>query len=204
MQTKGIYYKYISLENPERFLDILLNKRLYMPTYKQMNDPMEGIYATWGMEGSSIHEINSRRLNLRMCCLSKSPNDVLMWSHYANAHKGCCLEVEVRDGDGPYDIEYSSALPKIDNPDDVKGLLCHKNSAWEYENEVRFFKEEGKSSSFLKVNIKKVCFGMNVSPTDYALYRKLIKVVYSDKLEIEQILKSKKREMFTLDGSYHY
>ena len=36
-------YKSISsLEDVERFLDIIKNNRIYYPTYKQLNDPLEG------------------------------------------------------------------------------------------------------------------------------------------------------------------
>ena len=36
-------YKSISnLDDVERFLDIIKNNRIYYPTYKQLNDPLEG------------------------------------------------------------------------------------------------------------------------------------------------------------------
>ena len=35
-------YKFRSLQNLRRFLDILVNKRFYMAHYNEMNDPMEG------------------------------------------------------------------------------------------------------------------------------------------------------------------
>jgi len=41
-----ILYKYRSLEQFEYVLDILLNERLYCSYYKDLNDPLEGIYAS--------------------------------------------------------------------------------------------------------------------------------------------------------------
>lgn len=38
------YYKFRSLENIKRFLDILINERLYAARYDKLNDPMEGSY----------------------------------------------------------------------------------------------------------------------------------------------------------------
>ena len=40
-------YKSISsLEDVERFLDIIKNNRIYYPTYKQLNDPLEHVPVT--------------------------------------------------------------------------------------------------------------------------------------------------------------
>lgn len=36
------FFKYRPLDNFERFLDIVLKKRLYGALYHELNDPMEG------------------------------------------------------------------------------------------------------------------------------------------------------------------
>lgn len=52
-------YKSISsLEDVGRFLDIIRNNRIYYPTYKQLNDPLEGAGFNInipGPAGISIH-----------------------------------------------------------------------------------------------------------------------------------------------------
>lgn len=40
------YFKFRSLSNLKRFLDILVNERLYTSRYDELNDPMEGAYLT--------------------------------------------------------------------------------------------------------------------------------------------------------------
>ena len=37
------FFKYRSLSNLRYFLDILVNKRLYMATYSELNDPWKGL-----------------------------------------------------------------------------------------------------------------------------------------------------------------
>ena len=37
-------YKYRSLSNPERFIKILLDKKLYGSFFDELNDPMEGYF----------------------------------------------------------------------------------------------------------------------------------------------------------------
>ena len=50
-------YKYRSLENFEFFLDILLNKRLYASSYKDLNDAMEGVYYSYGLKKNILKDI---------------------------------------------------------------------------------------------------------------------------------------------------
>lgn len=38
------FYKYRSLSNIRYFLDILIFKRLYLASYSELNDPMEGAF----------------------------------------------------------------------------------------------------------------------------------------------------------------
>lgn len=40
-----LLYKYRSLENLERFLDIIIDRKLYGALYNEMNDPMEALFS---------------------------------------------------------------------------------------------------------------------------------------------------------------
>ena len=76
-----------------------------------------------------------------------SPEDILMWSHYADGHKGYCLEFE-SDLKGEFEVHKVRYRKKYQPLSDiVKGiasdtgialsLLLTKSDRWEYENEVR-------------------------------------------------------------------
>ena len=61
-------YKYKSFENLAYFLDIIVRKRLYGATIKELNDPMEGYFSSeefnneeWSLE--HIHAQHSLKLN---------------------------------------------------------------------------------------------------------------------------------------------
>lgn len=41
---KEVLYKYRGLSNLKRFLEIILNKKLYGALYTELNDPMEGSF----------------------------------------------------------------------------------------------------------------------------------------------------------------
>ena len=77
-------------------------------------------------------------------CLSTGRDDILMWSHYADSHRGICLEF---DGHSEFfarahEVRYLSVRPKI-NPfrqSDVQmteSALLTKAKHWEYEQEWR-------------------------------------------------------------------
>jgi hypothetical protein len=89
-----------------------------------------------------------------ICCLSKVPDSILMWSHYANHHKGVVVEfdtfqdqyTELHDVEKKllgYPIVYQDQMPKIsarngqDGFSAVQSSILTKSLSWKYENEVR-------------------------------------------------------------------
>ena len=89
--------------------------------------------------------------NRGITCFSESDTILLMWSHYADSHKGVCLTFDVeKDRDFfsiPYKVNYPIDYPKIDpfsNNDgkEVQLVLATKSKEWAYEKEVRIVKEK--------------------------------------------------------------
>ena len=86
-----------------------------------------------------------------ICSLTRVPDDILMWSHYADSHKGFCIKL-LDDENEPFiastfPISYSDDYPIV-NPikDDVtlrmKKSLLTKAKHWEYEKEWRIIDHE--------------------------------------------------------------
>lgn len=134
-------YKFRSLQNLRRFLDILVKKRLYMAHYNEMNDPMEGAFLLEESKKHLLNDIWSGKYKKLICCFSTDYRHTLLWSHYADSHQGCCLEVKVTSKLAPCEVHYSQKIPKTDKCDITK-ILTHKSDYWKYENEIRFFKDE--------------------------------------------------------------
>lgn len=76
-------------------------------------------------------------------CLSSEPDNILMWSHYADGHKGYCLKFNTRSVfSKARKIIYPPKPPDIDifttSEDDwFTACLMHKFEMWKYENEYR-------------------------------------------------------------------
>jgi hypothetical protein len=102
-----------------------------------------------------IRQLNDLiKRNLSICCFSETRDSMLMWTHYADQHRGCCLEFDIRhlfvpDGlgpllpvlytDRPFDVTtyYSAIAAGGGNNWAAMIGSCHKTTAWSYEKEWR-------------------------------------------------------------------
>lgn len=119
--------------------------------------------------------------NIGCCCFSESNDHILMWSHYANGHRGFCLEFDTSYTpfrENLFKVTYSSEYPKwkiasiaasTENgfrKDDIRHLL-HKYETWKYEKEWRIFHNEARKLFGYDVEaLKAVHFGLSASFTD--------------------------------------
>ncbi|MCG6537996.1 MAG: DUF2971 domain-containing protein [Syntrophales bacterium LBB04] len=104
-------------------------------------------------------------------CLSECNNNILMWSHYADGHKGFCVEFERKpDNDlGDYDrtrkvrygVEYPVASPLDPKAYDYKFFL--KAANWKYEKEWRLLNERGNAAIPLSARISAIIFGLRMT-----------------------------------------
>lgn len=185
------YYKYRSFEEFERFLDIIVNNRLYGAVYKALNDPMEGKYNKEGLVKDDYENINHHLKRTRICSLlakqehQRFPDDYLMWSHYANSHTGCCIELNItkRYNKGWYlsKVKYQKELPKVDGDikNKINGILSVKTPIWENEHEVRAIRiyEENKfntNSPYYHIKIKAIYLGCKITKDKCDFYKKII------------------------------
>lgn len=135
-------------------------------------------------------------------CFSTSPDNILMWSHYADKHRGFCIEYDftkLKDKNILlllYPVIYSERRPTVpmtlfdlDNlkeiklsnnreviPDIIMALLT-KSKIWDYENEWRIIAmksdlDEQKLNEDIAV---KVYYGANISDNDKELLNEVIK-----------------------------
>lgn len=189
------FYKYRSLKEFERFLDILVNKRLYGVTYKELNDPLEGKFCTAGLKEELFPKIYSALKRTRICSLMQKqknqdfPDDFLMWSHYADSHTGCCIELKLT---GSYNqnweilkVKYGKELPKVTGAnikEDVSQILSIKTEIWDKENEVRaireYAKEEyAKKSEFFHIKVQAVYLGRKIKLNQCKFYARIIHAI---------------------------
>lgn len=150
-------YKFRSCN--EQNFEGLKNESIYFSHLNQLNDIFEGRYEIDDKITDRFTEKLGRRL---VCCLSRGDESIIhnnhyMWTHYADEHKGFCIEynAHILDGFKQYNsknnniqenvwmpIEYTdSYMDPIQQGDnlDIKlaDLISHKNICFEYEKEIR-------------------------------------------------------------------
>ena len=107
-------------------------------------------------------------------CVSTRRDDILMWSHYADSHKGICLEF---DGMSPLmahaqKVNYSLKRDPInpyadDNMIAMEKSMLTKSEHWAYEAEWRLFryKEDLGAAQFRPANLTGIILGA-LAPRD--------------------------------------
>jgi len=79
-------------------------------------------------------------------CLTEVNDDVLMWGHYADGHRGVCLDFTPANApqffEDAYDITYSPHYPQLNwfrmgDEERARAAFLTKSSLWQYEREWR-------------------------------------------------------------------
>src|SRR5262252_300566 len=89
----------------------------------------------------------------RIYCLSTRPDCPLMWGHYADHHRGVCLEFNVQTPDfcQAIQVDYSSEYPQFSLADGTDISPFHSKSAdWSYEREYRLIAQEASEALGLR------------------------------------------------------
>jgi hypothetical protein len=148
----------------------LLTQKLHFSHPSTWNDPLE--------EGAFRPKLDSE---MRYACFATNKNEkaqnieekdmlqnILMWSHYAESHKGICIEYEYSIT-GNHDLLPIKYLTKSEINDDKLryGLPEWKQDFWSYESEYRMLAAPGLETN---LNYK----GINIPYSEIALKIKAI------------------------------
>jgi hypothetical protein len=112
-------------------------------------------------------------------CLSRNFDSPLMWSHYADQHRGVCIEYDVSmlKPHELHEVSYGTSREVLtsqlrdfifENSESArnaidKACLLTKASEWRYESEWRMLGQLGSQAS--PVKLKSIIFGMNCPST---------------------------------------
>lgn len=169
-------YKYRSLANMKRFIDILMNRRLYASKYLDLNDPMEGFFLyDKNVPRNVVTKLRDERATTLICSLSKTPFNGLMWSMYGDEHKGCCIKLRVTSPNWEeVEVNYNGIKTVVTNRNaTIQTILGAKSVQWQHEEEVRYINTNPKSS-YLKIEIDTIYLGAKMSRADVSFYTELI------------------------------
>ncbi|MBI4763911.1 MAG: DUF2971 domain-containing protein [Deltaproteobacteria bacterium] len=134
--------------HPDRIRALIAEGKLFMPCPAMFNDPFD----------CSLDEpIRLTFIESAIGCFSTKPDNVLMFSHYADNHRGLCVGFDTRQllsslttMNTPLRADvrpvwYLSKIPGLSL--DIQPALCAtcKCDIWSYEQEFRVFMAKGSS-----------------------------------------------------------
>jgi len=148
-------YHFLSADHA---LDDISKRRIKIAQFQDLNDPFEILgtnlsdkiirkaFRAFKKEMEQSHGI---------LCFSRTMKNPVLWSHYADKHRGMCLGFDVRD-DTLKEVKYVSrrlvlkSLRNLTKGTAIK-FLSTKYQGWSYEKEVRVFlslEEKDKRNGF--------------------------------------------------------
>lgn len=162
--------KYRTLEQVSLFLK---NPQLWFASFPEFNDPFEGKCClkddvrvpleTRKSVQNQLHELMNKT---GVLCLTDNLNNMLMWSHYADKHRGAILVFDMAADlaffSAPFKVSYSFTYPSypvLDFMEAIKTMAC-KYVRWQHENEIRILKPYFHGLRTLnKKALKRIIFG---------------------------------------------
>jgi hypothetical protein len=122
----------------------------------------------------SVQSIRSKR---GVCALSSVNDNILMFSHYSDCHRGLCLEFSA-DPKAYFakalKVKYCLGYPEVNLEttsfgDAAIALLLSKAEAWSYEGEYRIIEREIGLHDFPESELTGIIFGCETSDDDIKL-----------------------------------
>lgn len=184
-------------------LSALIRHSLWFSSLDDYNDPYEGeFYLHDKIKEFARNEYNLHDQDLDqfeeeylavfktiqedkiVCCFSKRPNNILLWSHYGKSHTGICLEFDpLLDADLfltltpiTYQIKFEP-LDVWDKPQDlITHLFFRKATDWKYEKEYRVLRI-GKPAliKYEPTSLRSIIFGAKAKEEDIETIRLILR-----------------------------
>ena len=198
---ENIIFKYGQFKDLGRTLS---DRTLGFSRLNELNDSFEASYnyvhhfisversnnfsnnCTKGNESDFVNKIQNlidEELNkISITCFTRTPNEPLMWAHYAQNHTGVCYcfdksKLFINRDFKVDDVEYSSKLPKLyffeestTQPQIYSQLgevIYGKSDAWAYEKELRYYvQSEARAQNYEPNALVGIVLGCRISSED--------------------------------------
>ena len=226
-------FKYNKID--KNFIDSLSRGYIYCAKPDSLNDPFDckidlpasisrAIIASSGDAANNLQKLKDSHdfitfvkevtSEIGVCSFSRKLLKPVMWSHYADEHKGICcmyampedfIDYDKNNIIGITDLSYgenilTEALVKIapklssmNNSEIFKEItipiFSSKGGDWDTEEEIRIIKSSYGELAINKKYLKQVCFGLHTPERDKKLIRGILNE-FSYKPEFCEIIKS--------------
>lgn len=175
-------------------LKVLKDNQIYAPNKELLNDPCEMLTDDMlfiqfleyivQKKGISTEEMKLEyesfkarifKAGIFSLSVSKEPLNLLLWSHYANSHKGFCIEYDLdiltqfNNEVNTFWVDYSDKIPVLklklflgkDN-EVIRHFTGFKSKDWKYENEFRLLYDNSGLQDYENKAVRSIYFGLRM------------------------------------------
>ena len=187
-QIVRYYHSLSKVRRPE----LLLNMSLQQLLSEWRTEPNRIEFALKAMAAKALDEMG-------LLCLSGNGKSIPMWAHYADSHRGICLEFEtsgdyVFEGKDYWEVNYSpdKHYQKFFEDDKdanqiILGLVLTKSPEWRSEQEYRVFQNTPGLYQFNRNTLTGVMFGFNTREASKATLRRLLSMDLYPNVRFSQV-----------------
>lgn len=192
----------------------ILNEQLWLSHTNSFNDPVDPSIKQFKKYKEDYNYLLD---SIKVGCLTTKKDNTLMWSHYADKHRGICIEYDIgkiyeKDNLIINKVNYKMPIIthksivdketlEIDNIKRLIELFSIKSNEWKYEKEYRILyydKERKKDGVLIDCPIKSICFGTETSEDDKNLIYEIVKNKKGNKIEFKEA-KFKQDKLFEIN-----
>lgn len=189
----AMLYRYRPINN--FFWQMLETRKMFSPKAIALNDPFEFAFH-WAEKAiggiplipAEVAKTHEDMRQMRVLCFSQIRDSILMWSHYADSHKGVCLGFE-RNSDPDNGLgNYGVCIPVVYRSDNslqsfrpleldhkaTSKILTTKSLAWSYEHEWRLISKPDSPEIDYPAPLREVIFGLWTTNDDQTRIKSLL------------------------------
>jgi len=174
---------------------LLERMEIYFSNPEDLNDPMELRFRLevnipslehidWNDTSNPMvvefrRDFESFRNSKGICCFSECPKNTVMWSHYADSHRGICVGFDTQSDpnwNNAVKVTYSDDIPVFRLSPPYRATRDHlryqqtKSSMWAHEKEWRFIRtasdESPRQRQLPAAAISRIILGSKISTDD--------------------------------------
>lgn len=171
LQKTSEIVRYVDLYHyklPEQVKGLIINRITNSPSY------YEGVFRD---------SIKNSIVSKGICCFCSTPEEITLWSYYADGHKGVCLKFDVLKDPVFFSIPLTMVYQKeyalynycVNQDEILNTLLKTKALCWQHEKEVRIVKKAPFFYKFNKESLSEIIFGCRCSQETISKTMSLVK-----------------------------
>lgn len=179
------FFNYTSIN--KNTIKLIKNHGLWLSHTNNFNDPVDPSIKLFNRNSGEYDYLLD---SIKVACLTTDNKNTVMWGHYADKHRGICIEYDIsplldknRNDFLIRKINYDKTAIINENIANINNIELYdlnllmdlfsiKSKEWEYENEYRILyydRERRKNGLVIPLTIKSIYFGAETPEDDKEL-----------------------------------